>query len=48
MSMLSLNRISLAINQAMAECVCTEHRPLSLLTTTGERAGIQPFVYNEI
>ena len=48
MSMLALTRISLAINEAMAECVCTECRPLSLLTTAGERAAIQPFVYNEI
>jgi hypothetical protein len=48
MSLLSLNRISLAINEAMVECVCTEQRPLSLLTTGCERAAIQPFVYNGI
>jgi hypothetical protein len=46
--MLALTRISLAINKAMAECVCTDRRPLSLLTATGERAGIQPHIYNEI
>jgi len=48
MSMLTLNRISLAINEAMVECVCAEQRPLSLLTTDGERAQIQPFIYNDI
>ncbi|MFL6694517.1 MAG: hypothetical protein ACJ8GO_16340 [Ramlibacter sp.] len=48
MSLLTLNRISLAINEAMVECVCTEQRPLSLLTTDCERAQIQPFIYNAI
>ena len=48
MSQLALPQLTDAINEAMVECVCTEQRPLSLLTTTGERAGIQPFVYNDI
>lgn len=48
MSQLALTHMTSAINEAMVECVCIERRPLSLLTTTGERAGIQPFVYNDI
>ena len=48
MSHLALPQLTDALNEAMVECVCIERRPLSLLTTTGERAGIQPFVYNDI
>ncbi|WP_427913444.1 hypothetical protein ACPWT1_00240 [Ramlibacter sp. MMS24-I3-19] len=48
MSMIALSQVSSAINHAMVECVCEDRRPLSLLTPTGDRAAIQPFIYNEI
>lgn len=48
MTRLTLPQVTDAIHRAMVECVCIDRRPLSLLTDTGERAGIQPFVYNEI
>lgn len=48
MSKLALPQLTQAINEAMVECVCDERRPLSLLTSDGDRAAIQPFIYNEI
>ena len=40
-----LEGIRLAVNIAQSECVCLLHLKVCLLTDTGERAGIQPFLY---
>jgi hypothetical protein len=42
---LSVETIRMAVNIAQSECVCQLHLGLCLLTDAGERAGIQPFVY---
>lgn len=36
-----------AVNIAQCECVCRLHVCVCLLTETGERAGIQPFLYEQ-
>lgn len=41
----SVEAIRLAVNIAQSECVCLLHLKVCLLTDTGERAGIQPFLY---
>ena len=33
------------VNVAQSECVCQLHLSVCLLTDAGERAGIQPFLY---
>lgn len=43
----SLEAIRQAVNLAQCECVCTLHICVCLLTDTGERAGIQPFLYEQ-
>lgn len=35
----------LAVNIAQSDCVCRLHLCVCLLTDGGERAGIQPFLY---
>ena len=45
MASLSVEGIQLAVNVAQSECVCHMHLPVCLLTGSGERAGIQPFLY---
>jgi hypothetical protein len=42
---LSIEAIQLAVNVALSECVCHVHLRFCLLTASGERAGIQPFLY---
>ncbi|MBA2961939.1 MULTISPECIES: hypothetical protein [Ramlibacter] len=42
---LSVEAIRLAVNVAQAECICQVHLRVCLLTEAGERAGIQPFLY---
>ena len=42
----SIEAIQQAVNIAQCECVCT-HACVCLLTDTGERAGIQPFLYEQ-
>jgi hypothetical protein len=42
---LLVERIRLAVNIAQSECVCQLHLSVCLLTDAGDRAGIQPFVY---
>jgi hypothetical protein len=42
---LSADTIRLMVNVAQSECVCQLHLSVCLLTDTGERAGIQPFLY---
>ena len=41
----AVDAIRLAMNIAQSECVCTLHLSVCLLTDTGERAGLQPFLY---
>lgn len=41
----AVEAIRKAVNIAQSECVCQLHLSLCLLTDTGERAGIQPFLY---
>lgn len=41
----SVEAIRLAVNIAQSECVCLLHLQVCLLTDRGERAGIQPFLY---
>ncbi len=41
----SFEAIRLAVNIAQSDCVCRLHLCVCLLTETGERAGLQPFVY---
>ncbi|NUO73569.1 MAG: hypothetical protein HOQ10_12750 [Frateuria sp.] len=36
-----------AVNIAQCECVCQLHACVCLLTDTGARAGIQPFLYEQ-
>lgn len=42
---LSIEAIRLAVNVALSECVCHMHWRVCLLTASGERASIQPFLY---
>lgn len=42
-----IQAIRLAVNIAQSDCVCRLHLCVCLLTDTGERAGIQPFLYEE-
>jgi hypothetical protein len=42
---LSVEAIQLAVNIAQSECVCHLHWRVCLLTASGERANIQPFLY---
>lgn len=42
---LAVEAIQLAVNVAQSECVCHMHLPLCLLTGSGERASMQPFLY---
>ena len=35
----------LAVNIAQCECVCLLRQSVCLLTNAGQRAGIQPFLY---
>lgn len=42
---LSPEAIRLMVNVAQSECVCQLHLSVCLLTDAGERAGIQPFLY---
>ena len=42
---LSVEAIRTAVNIAQSECVCQLHLSICLLTDAGERAGIQPFLY---
>ncbi|TFZ05472.1 hypothetical protein EZ313_02015 [Ramlibacter henchirensis] len=42
---LSVDAIRRAVNIAQSECVCQLHLSVCLLTAAGERAGIQPFLY---
>lgn len=41
----SVEHIRALVNIAQSECVCHSHLSVCLLTATGERAGIQPFLY---
>jgi hypothetical protein len=41
----SLSAIQLAVNVAQSECICHMHLRVCLLTASGERASIQPFLY---
>lgn len=43
----SIEAIRQTVNIAQCECVCTLHMCVCLLTDTGERAGIQPFLYEQ-
>lgn len=43
----SIESIRQAVNVAQCECVCMRHACVCLLTDTGERAGIQPFLYEQ-
>jgi len=43
----SVEAIRLAVNIAQSECVCLLHLNVCLLTDAGERAGIQPFLYEQ-
>jgi hypothetical protein len=45
MANLSVDAIRLAVNIAQSECLCQLHLSVCLLTDAGERAGIQPFLY---
>ena len=40
-----VDAIRLALNIAQSECVCKLHLSVCLLTDTGERSGLQPFLY---
>ena len=42
---LSVEAIQLAVNVAQSECICHMHWPVCVLTGSGERASIQPFLY---
>jgi hypothetical protein len=42
---LAAEAIRLAVNIAQSECVCQLHLSVCLLTDAGERARIQPFLY---
>ncbi|KQT11280.1 hypothetical protein [Ramlibacter sp. Leaf400] len=42
---LSVESIRLAVHIAQCECVCQLHLTVCLLTDAGERAGLQPFLY---
>jgi hypothetical protein len=42
---LALDAIRLAVNVAQSECICQVHWSVCLLTDAGDRAGIQPFLY---
>lgn len=42
---LSVEAIRLAVNVAQSDCVCRLHLCVCLLTDTGEKAGLQPFLY---
>jgi hypothetical protein len=42
---LSIEAIQLAVNVAQSECICHMHLRVCLLTASGERASIQPFLY---
>jgi hypothetical protein len=44
-SLLSMEAIRRAVNIAQSECVCQLRLTVCLLTDTGERAAIQPFLY---
>lgn len=41
----AIEAIRQVVNIAQCECVCMLHMCVCLLTDTGERAGIQPFLY---
>lgn len=43
----SIEAIRQAVNIAQCECVCRQHACVCLLTDSGERAGIQPFLYEQ-
>jgi hypothetical protein len=42
---LPLDAIRMSVHLAQSECVCQLHLSVCLLTDGGERAGIQPFLY---
>ena len=42
---LLVEAIRVAVNIAQSECVCQLHLSVCLLTDTGGRAGLQPFLY---
>lgn len=42
---LSVEAVRLAAHVAQCECVCELHLAVCLLTDTGERASLQPFLY---
>jgi hypothetical protein len=43
----SIEAVRRTVNIAQCECVCTLHTSVCLLTDIGERAGIQPFLYEQ-
>ena len=45
---LLVEAIRMAVNIAQSECVCQLHLSVCLLTDTGVRAGLQPFLYETV
>jgi hypothetical protein len=43
----SIQAIRLAVNIAQSDCVCRLHLCMCVLTDAGDRAGIQPFLYEQ-
>jgi hypothetical protein len=43
----SVDAVWLAVNTAQSDCICRLHLCVCLLTDTGEKAGLQPFLYEE-